>query len=418
MNKKKCDNMLKTIEKCAAIFLIIVVLGFILMCLTYSLPADNVHDNIMKDTEIFSEAYPRVIPNDPTTILDLYTDSIIISELLDKNEFPSFVKNAMAVYGSSHSDFESFVDGNMSVTKQYPRYWHGDLVLYNALFNFFDYTGIKMIQLFFELILIIGILKLMIENNLKNYIIPFVLSLFFIHPVVIGLCLQYAPAFFIMLISIYVLLKFKDKLFENNNLIYYFLIIGMSTSFFDFLTFPLICLGGPLIFYLLLENNEQTLKENIIKMILFAAIWSAGYIGMWFSKWIISSMLLNQNVISNGLGMFIARSSTEGVSRFDGLINNILIYNNNYYILIIGLISIYYIYRLFKMKNNITSNKLKKIIPFLLISITPFLWYLFASNHSYIHYWMTHRILFVFFFAIMCSLEYLIIKKEVRYENT
>ena len=252
---------------------------------------------------------------------------------------------------------------------------------------------------------------MMIDNNLKCYTIPFIISLFFIHPEVIGLSMQYAPIFFIMLISVFILLKFKDKLLENNNLIYYFLIIGMATSFFDLLTYPLITLGTPLIFYLLLENNKKSLKENMMKLLLFVGIWFFGYIGMWVSKWIISSIVLNQDIISNGLEVISVRSSTEGVSRFDALFKNISIYNYPYYIGIMILIGIYYIARLIKIKETITINKLKKIIPFLLIGITPFLWYLFASNHSYIHYWMTYRILFVFFFAIMCSLEYLITKR-------
>ena len=406
--------MHNTIKNCAIIFVIIVLLGFILMCVTYSLPNDNVHDNIMKDIDVFHELYPQVIPNDRTTILDIYTDSKIISELLDKNELASPIKNAMAVYGTSPKLFDSFIHGDDNATMEYPRYWHGNLVVYNILFNLCDYNGVKMVQLLCELILIVAILKLMIDRNLKNYIIPFVLSLFFIHPVVIGLCLQYAPVFFITLISILVLLKFKEKLFEDNNLIYYFLIIGMSTSFFDFLTYPLITLGAPLIFYLLLEDDKQILKENIIKIALFACVWAVGYVGMWVSKWIIASIILNQDVVANGLGVIGMRSSVEGVSRFDALFKNILIYTNNfYYILIMGVAAIFYIVRL--IKKNITVDNIKEIIPFLLIGITPFLWYIFASNHSYIHYWMTYRILIIFFFAIMCSLEYLIAKKEVGY---
>lgn len=406
--------MFKTIEKSVIIFLLIVLLGFTLMCLTYSTPNDNVHSNIMKDSEIFTVLYPRVIPDDATTILDVYTDSIIITELLDKNEHNSAIENAMDVYGSNPKNFNSYIKGNKNVTTSYARYWHGNLVVYNILFNFFDYTGIKMIQLFFELILIIGIFKLMMDNNLKNYIIPFAISLFFIHPEVIGLSLQFAPVFFIMLISVYVLLKYKEKLFKNNNLIYYFLIIGMSTSFFDLLSYPLICLGVPLIFYLLLENDEQSLYDNISKILLFACIWTVGYVGMWCSKWIISSFVLNQNVFSIGLSVIVERSSVGGVSRFDALSKNILIYNNNYYMVIMSLIGIYYIIRLLKVKENITINNLKKIIPYVLIGITPFLWYLFASNHSYIHYWMTYRILFIFLFALMCSLEFIIAKKRKK----
>ena len=408
--------MFKTIEKCAIIFLIIVLLGFILMCVTYTLPTDNAHANIMKDVETFNVYYPEVIPNDKTTILDGFTDLKIIMEVLDKNEYNSPIKNAMAVYSASPKDFNSFMDGNLSVTWEYPRYWHGNLVGYSILFNFFDYSGIKIINLFCELILIIGIIKLMIDKNLKNYIVPFAISLLFIHPEVIGQSLQYTPVFYIMLISIYILLKFKDKLFEDNNLIYYFLIVGMSTAFFDYLTYPLVTLGGPLIFYLLLEDNKQSLKGNIYKLLLLAFVWAFGYVGMWVSKWIIASAVLNKNVIASGLNVFLMRSSSvEGVPRYGALLKNVLVYNNSYYIVIMSAIVIYYIVRLIKIKDNISFNKFKETIPFLLIGITPFLWYLFASNHSFIHYWMTYRILFVFFFAIMCSLEYLIRKKEVMY---
>ncbi len=385
------------------------------MCVTYSMPNDNIYNNVIKDTNMFDTLYPRLIPGDPATIIDVYTESKIITELLDRNEYASSVKNAMAVFSITPKDFNSFINGNTNVTWEYPRYWHGYLVGYNILFNFFDYTGVKIINLLFELVLIIGILKSMLDKNLKNYIIPFVMSLFFIHPEVIGFTLDYAPVFNVMLISVYILLKFKDKLFVNNNLIYYFMIIGMCTSFFDFLTFPLICLGAPLVFYLLLENNNLSLKEIIVKILLFACVWAIGYAGMWISKWIIASIVLNQNVVLNAFSVVSVRSSVQGVSRFDALFKNILIYNNNfYYMVIMGLVGIYYIIRLIKVKECLTVKKLKETIPLLLICITPFLWYILVSNHSYIHYWMTYRILFVFFFAIMCALEYLIMKNEVR----
>lgn len=173
--------MFKTIQNCALIFIIIVLLGFLLMCVTYSLPNENVHDHIIKDVEVLKELHPSIIPNDSTTLLDVFTDSIIITELLDKTEYDSNSKNAMAVYEASPSDFNSIIEGNKHVTFQYPRYWHGNLVVYHTFFNFIDYDGIKILQLFCELILIIGILKMMIDNNLKCYTIPFIISLFFIH---------------------------------------------------------------------------------------------------------------------------------------------------------------------------------------------------------------------------------------------
>lgn len=139
----------------------------------------------------------------------------------------------------------------------------------------------------------------------------------------------------------------------------------MCTAFFDYLTYPLVTLGGPLVFYLLLEDNKQSLKGNIFKLLLLAFVWGFGYVGMWISKWIIASVVLNKNVIASGLSVIAYRSSSvEGVPRYGALLKNIFIYNNNYYILIMGAIIIYYIVKLIKMKDNLSFDKLKETIPF------------------------------------------------------
>lgn len=106
------------------------------MCVTYTLPTDNAYAHIMKDTETFNVLYPEVIPNDKTTILDVFTDTKIIIEVLDKHEYNSPIKNAMAVYSASPKDFNSFMDGDLNVTWEYPRYWHGNLIAYSILLNF------------------------------------------------------------------------------------------------------------------------------------------------------------------------------------------------------------------------------------------------------------------------------------------
>lgn len=386
------------------------------MVACYTVPSDNVYENIMVDSELFSgNLYPTIIPDYQTTQLDLYSDSIILSEVSYYNHNVSLIDNAMSNYGTREGhDFEKFANGDENVIHDYARYWHGNLVILKVLFFFFDYNAIKVLELFFELVMIGIIIKLMFENNLKNYIIPFILSLFFIHPEVIGLSVQFFAMFNIMLISVYILLKFKEKLFKNNNLLYYFLIVGMVANFFDLTTYPLITFGVPAVFYILLENDKKSLKRNMIRILLFGIVWSIGFIGMWISKWVISSIVLNENIIANALDQLMWRTSSLEFSRFDAILSNVLIYKKRAYFAIIGLIGIYYIKRLINARKKISLINFKQVIPILFIALVPFIWYFVVSNHSYIHFWFTYRELLIFFFGMMCSLEYLLGNNDIK----
>lgn len=405
--------MWRTTKNLMKIFITVVVLALILMVASYTIPTENAHENIVKDAYFFFNLDQYVIPNDFATRLDIFTDTLIFSEIAYYNENVSLIDNAMSVYGiHAGSEYQNFTKGDDSVIREYPRYWHGNVVVFKVLFNFLDDNGVRILELFFEAVMIIAIIKLMFENNLKNYIIPFAISIFFIHPEVIGLTLAFGPMFNVMLISVYVLLKFKEKWFKNNRLFYYFMIVGMVTSFFDFLTFPLISFGIPMIFYLILEEDTQSLKNNIIKIFLFGIIWSVGYLGMWFSKWVISSLILNENVIENGLTAVLSRSTDAEFSRIDAILRNVSVYGNISYLLPIGLIIIYYVKKIFDLRENITVNKIKYLVPFILMAAIPFVWFFLASNHSYIHFWFTYRELLITFLALMCSAEFIIKKEE------
>lgn len=403
--------MFKTLRNSLLIFAVVLVLGFCLMLVTYSIPSEGPHDIIVEDASAFSNLHPKLILNDRATQLDLFSDAIILSEVAYYNTNVSLIDNAMSVYGIRDDDFKEFAEGNESVIDSYPRYWHGNLLVFKVLFSFFDYGAVKILILLFEVVLIFGISKLMYDGNLKSYIIPFLLSLCLIHPEAIGLCLQFASVFNVMLVSVFVLLKFREVLFKNNRIIYYFLVIGMATSYLDLLSYPLITFGVPMIFYLLLEQDRMTLKENILKIVLFGASWSIGYLGMWVFKWIIGSLILNQDVIANGVETTLFRMSNaesvgEGVafSILDPLRLNLSVYFKKVYLIVFALIGVYYLKRLWPL--DFSRDNLKKALPLITVSLIPFVWYAAVVNHSSIHYWFTYRILVIFFLALMCALEY------------
>lgn len=387
-----------------------VILGFLLMVMCYTVPTENAHDTVIENAPFMEKKYDA-IPFYNSTKYDVFSDAVYLSEVSFYNKNVSLVENAMNVYGAKDlTNFQTYASGDESVMGGYPRYWHGNLVILKPLFYFLDYSAVKVLELFFELVMFVIIVKLMIENNLKDYIIPFLFSIFLIHPEVIGINLQYWILFNIMLISVAVLLKFKEKLFKNNRLLYYFLIVGMSTNFLDILTFPLVTFGVPMIFCILLDD-DSSLKENLLKIISFGLIWIVGYAGMWVSKWIISSVLLNADVIGDALRKIFIRTSTVEYTRVDAILENLLVYKKKSYLIIFALIGVYYIRKLIPVIKNISRLDLNRVIPFMIMAILPFGWFFILSNHSYIHAFFTYRILLIFFFAIFCSLEYLCAKK-------
>lgn len=408
--KEKAKSLTKT-------FFAIVVIGFFLMIFTYLLPMGRIRGRILSGKVVFP-AYQTFIGYE-TTQLDSWTDSLILGEIAHKEPKVGILKNAMGVYGVADGveSFNAYVAGDTSKVTSYERYWHGNLVVLKPLFIFFDYETVKHLIFFFQIIMVYLIIKLMKKNTLEKYTIPFIVSIFLIHPEVMGISLQYSAMYNLLLVSLAVLLKFKDKIFEKDLLMHYFLITGMLTSFFDFLTFPAIIFGVPIVFYFLLDKEGKTFKERLKKLIIYGITWSVGYIGMWFSKWVLASIVFQTNCIKQGINTIFYRSGTTDFTRIDALVRNLSVYRFRGYITIFIMMILYYGYRLYKNRKNINKELLINCLPIAAVGLIPFVWYLVVSNHSYIHYWMTYREMIIFFFATQCVLEYLINNKDRRIES-
>lgn len=404
--------MLKKTRNLIIVFFLTVLLGFGLMVFTYMLPSGRVKNNIANSDTSFS--VNDLISGYHTTHLDNYTDSLILGELAYKNPDVGVIKNAMGVYGvvEGTESFQKFISGQEAYITTYERYWHGNLAVLKPLFIFLKYQDVQLLMFLVEFFMLFMIVTLMRKNKLDKYIIPFLISVFLIHPETIGLSFQYSAMYCVLLLSLIILLQFKDKIFDKKLLIYYFMIIGMATSFFDFLTYPAITFGVPIVFYYLLEKEDVSLKDRFKKIILYGILWCIGYLGMWFSKWVIASIVFQENCIKQAINIIFFRSSAEEFSRLSVITTNLGIYKHYTYLIVFLCAILYYGIRLYKNKENISKERMLLSIPLLLICLIPFAWYLVVSNHSYIHYWMTYRELIILFFAGQCLVEYNIIDKK------
>ena len=74
----------------------------------------------------------------------------------------------------------------------------------------------------------------------------------------------------------------------------FFFVVGMMENFFDFLTYPIITLGIPLILLLWMRvRDEKTdLKDNLLFTIWSSISWGVGYALTWIAKWGITTVVL------------------------------------------------------------------------------------------------------------------------------
>lgn len=400
-------------EACKTI--VVLILGLIgatmLMLLINLLPNEVMKQHIAESVKIMEQEqdYHEVIPGVISSRLDNFTDSIMLLSSAHKTEngLIDRTMNAYRVGYAGKTPSETLVaygegEGGYSVSS-YSRYWHGYQVILKPLLLFFNYQEIRYLNMCLQLLLVIGIITEMTKKKMGIYIIPYMIMLFSLMPFSVGLSLQFSSIFYIANIAVFVLLKWFDVIKEKKNFFLFFLIVGMLTSFMDFLTYPLVTLGIPIVFYFLLME-KKTLFYNLIKIIKYSIIWAIGYIVMWSGKWIIGSILLRKNIITDAIEALLNRTSSETADatfthwsviekNADAMFSTPikLLFLATLLILLVVLIT-----KTIMNRKNYFSNW-----HYLLIACMPIAWYIVAANHSYMHFWFTYRELSILIFAVL-----------------
>lgn len=238
-------------------------------------------------------------------------------------------------------------------------------------------------------------------------------------PIATAINIQFSNCYYIITIGVLALLLLKDKISEKENFI--FLYLGIATSFFDFLTYPLATFGVPAVIYFCMKNREST-KKKLLKLAKLLFCWGFGYSLMWASKWVLASVLTDQNVILEAINQIGIRTShTDGaggvgigqITAIDAILINLKCFFHTPFtvfmvLFIVGML----IWIVIKHKNKKITvwESLKANVHFIIIALLPFIWYFITVNHSFIHAWFTHKTLVMSVLSIMCM--FVKIKKE------
>ena len=286
---------------------------------------------------------------------------------------------------------------------EYGRYWHGYLVILKPLLLLTSVNTLRLINSAFQLFCVGGILILLTKKNAEKLAAAFLFSLPFLYYVSSFASLSLSICLCLMLCEILFQVCMDEKLCRRGRYAEFFLIMGMLTSYFDFLTYPLITLGYPLCVYCYFHMDDKVEKQ--IKKVLFYSVeWGIGYAGMWAEKWVLSDLLSDSHVIQDAWENIRTRTgSAAEYSRLEGFFHvvgrNVKMYGNWCYVLIAVWVIVFVAICVRKGK-MIRRRITAQIGSYALIALYPFFWYFLIENHSEQHWLFTCRILAISVFAL------------------
>lgn len=179
----------------------------------------------------------------PGTTKIEYKDTV--SELKSASKYPDL---------DQVGELNDTVKGNIEESFEYARYWHGYLIPLRILLCIFNITEIRI--LFILLFLVLATTLLMLINKKTNIwvMLVFLTAFISVEYLYIGVSLQGSSIFFITMLASIILI-YRYKKIKDFPLL--FLIVGSLTSFFDFLTVPLLTLGIPFTIFFLIKRTRR-----------------------------------------------------------------------------------------------------------------------------------------------------------------
>lgn len=383
-----------------------IILATVAMILVYMLPTDRMVSHVQTSLPVFEQEGGSY---------DNSTDSLMLLSAIFHGD-AGLVDKAMNVYGAYWTTPEGvgistierlirYARGEEGQTGSYARYWHGYLLLLKPLLLIMSYPSIRSVNLMCQMLLIGLVFFMLFKRSMARYAVPVFLTYISLSPAALSMSMECSFVFYIAFLAVLLQLLFHEKIMRSQYRMF-FLLIGMSTSFLDFLTYPLITYGLPIVLYILLQPAQDR-KQYYGELILLTLFWGVGYVGMWAGKWIVATLLTGSNIIQDAIRCIRFRTSmgyndiTWTLPEIYGMKLQQLLSNRGFLLAVFCSLILCGVW-IYQTRASIRSRLCW--VPVLLIAaLSPFVWYAVASNHSAIHYY-AYRTLAVSVFAVFCLL--------------
>ena len=303
----------------------------------------------------------------------------------------------------------------------YFRYWHGYQTIMRPLLSFTDYDGMRKINKYLQPFLFAVLIYLFCRRKAYGLILGWLLSYLILNPEAMPYSIAYSVIYYISVISSIILLSCKEKIEQHIGWPIFFMMIGITTNYFDFLTYPIVSLAVPLtiLFYLEPAKNYDEMHK---KLFVFGGCWVFGYAGMWILKWLLVYMFVDENIFRDVLNAINIRTEARFLGNqypFWASITETfkqLCWQPDTVIVIVAVCLLSIMAVLYKIKPCIKFAQRYdyKLMSFILISLGIFAYCLIVQGHPLQHKYYTYRLWVAFFFPIISMLNFWVLQASKK----
>ena len=363
------------------------------MLITYTFPDEWIEKNVSAAVAVIEEEgrtaneYPDYFWHNGLGITDNPTDRTIYKGLL---------RNSRSVADAAMRD-------------DYIRYWHGYAVVLRPLMIVLSVINVR----YLNMILMFSLFMLCYWHCRRMLGVwvsfAFGAGLLMSFILIAPFCQQYCTIYLMTLLSCYGVLRFWKRV--KRFLPEYFIILGSLVCFFDFLTFPVLALGYPLLLCLLLKMKEGEKASELWKTwFVLSALWMGAYVLTWLGKVFCATLFGQDGVLAEVIkqvkwrttGDYLTDNGSRPVTPTAAISHNAGVFFNGSAVVFFGLALL--TYGVFALVRRTGIAQWIRALPVAVVALYPFVWYCVLQNHVRMHFWMTHKILAVTVFALLSYL--------------
>ena len=412
--------MKKTLFISLATFLITAGLCLLFMILTACIPQTAIEENAARSAQYFYE-----IPLFEMSAGDLqnfkkdnYADCItagIAYHLAGDNPYVSVMSaDYNRVPGENvNVSFYRQMQGESVLVESYSRYWHGQAGMVRMLYLLMDVQHMRYVMTAVGIALHMAVALVLMRKKQIAMAVIYGLAFLLVNGIFALECFEYASVFLLMpAATLFLLHKRIAEHPEKVRLT--FVVIGVLTAFFDFLTAETLTFTIPFtIYYIMVYNNKvaEIDSRKSWRMLLHSGVaWFGGYAGMFLLKWILSAVTLGWTAWDSAFGSVaeriggevsltanVAGEKADMAERIQGIFTRNLgclywgdsdMQVQSVIIITIAVILVLAGFWYLAREKRISMRGMG--VPAVVAAI-PYVRFLMISNHSYIHYFFTYR---------------------------
>ena len=461
MSKNVMSSALRNIIRCIAAFVIVGVLCLSALMLSNSVSPHLVTNSISRDfdwieargdypavlsglTAVEIEAQAQATGTMPTLGFpkyryDGFTDAIMLMQAIPDRDRSALDNAIMGPYyafgegtgGDSPTEALLQLVANPNTIEQgrdYVLYWHGYVVPMRVLLTFLSPTTIIVINCIIFALLTALVFEVFRRTGGLAYSIAFIVALLATFSFIAPLGFQYFTAYLIAFLATLVLYWLLQSQKRSTWIVPFFLVVGLLTVFFDFLTIPLLTFLLPLALYLLWRIKRAQAKSITVSfftsfksIVAVASAWLVGYAGFWACKWMLVAVTNGVQYANSEFVYALGQRSGADAGGIGFRFN--AIYNNLYNLFFLRpdgsifpgaffgwgavLFAVFvFVWWVAVRYSNASALQVKSALPMLLVALGPYLWYFVVAQHSTFHSWFSWRLqlaslLAVLFFVLL-----------------